>query len=172
MAAQRAGLTQALGRTRIRSQTESRPSERTHPHCHPHVLPCNCTRRASANRTGARDQATATHLDRREQRRSVGAALSRCAHIHAAWLHCFRHSNLPCLVGMALSVRLVATQPWSAVCGLTIRSSRDRFAARLSAVTCTTPPCRAAVRLNSGVRRQWKELCRFKYSQVSPSRWT
>ena len=36
--------------------------------------------------------------------------------------------------------------------GLTIRSSRDRFAARLSAVTRTTPPCRAAVRLNSGVR--------------------
>ncbi len=38
---------------------------------------------------------------------------------------------------------------------LTIRSSRDRFAARLSAVMCTTPPCRAAVRLNSGVR--WHE---------------
>ena len=39
---------------------------------------------------------------------------------------------------------------------LTIRSSRDRFAARLSAVTCTTPPCRAAVRLNSGVSPQKK----------------
>ena len=38
--------------------------------------------------------------------------------------------------------------------GLTIRSSRDRFAARLSAVTRTTPPCRAAVRLNSGVSPQ------------------
>ena len=36
---------------------------------------------------------------------------------------------------------------------LTIRSSRDRFAARLHGDVCTTPPFRAAVRLNSGVRR-------------------
>ena len=38
--------------------------------------------------------------------------------------------------------------------GLTIRSSRDRFAASLVALSCSTPLGRCASRLNSGVRRQ------------------
>ena len=47
---------------------------------------------------------------------------------------------------------------------LTMRSSRDRFAASLVAVSCTTPLGRCAPRLNSGVRCATK-FCSQKHSQ-------
>ena len=52
---------------------------------------------------------------------------------------------------------------------LTIRSSRDRFAASLVAVSCTTPLGRCASRLNSGVRFAKSKSWRLNESRaISP----
>ncbi len=73
----------------------------------------------------------------------------------------YRQSHATGLAGVARETQRCWNCPRHPRAGsgrLTIRSSRDRFAASLVALSCSTPLGRCASRLNSGVRAHMKDL--------------